>query len=88
MRAEQPTPARREPSDSIVSRLERALDQAEQATDSEVLEEATRRLASSARDLAERIAMAAPILRLTPPGAERREAVHRLRRLLESADGH
>jgi hypothetical protein len=72
----------RKPVDTIVPRLEQALHQAATAIDDQTLEEATRAIAALGRDVAENLALLAPILRSTPEGSRRYEIVQQIRRMV------
>jgi hypothetical protein len=72
-----------ESSPAIVSRIREMLDEVAAAGDEASLELATRRLAALGRDLSERLAMAAPALRLASTADDRREMVHRIRAIVD-----
>jgi hypothetical protein len=67
----------------MVSRIREMLDDVAAARDDAALELATRRLVALGRDLAERLAMAAPVLRLAASAEERGEMVRRISAIVD-----
>jgi hypothetical protein len=72
--------------ESMGPRFERALEQAMNASDETSLEQATRTLGALGRELAERLALLAPVLRRTAQGRDRQDVVDEIRRLVSGRD--